>query len=146
MHLALLGPPEASLGKRALKFPTRKTFALLAYLATEGGEQQREHLAALLWPEAATTRSYASLRNTLGHLQSALRTASGRAQTTYLSVTHGALGLNAEAGLDLDLHTVERAYTLTRAERAGRTKPAGVAALPFLQAAAAYRGDFLAGF
>ena len=146
LRLALLGPPEASLGKRVLKFPTRKTLALLAYLAAEGGEQQREHLAALLWPEATTTRSHASLRNTLGHLQSALRAASGRAQTNYLSVTHGALGLNAEAGSILDLNVVERAYVLARAERSGRTTPPGVASLPFLQAAAGYRGDFLAGF
>ena len=146
LHLALLGPPEASLGKRAMKFPTRKTLALLAYLAAEGGEQQREHLAALLWPESSTTRSHASLRNTLGHLQSALRAASGRAQTNYLSVTHGALSLNPEANLELDLHIVERAYSLARAERSGRAGPPGVASLPFLQAAAGYQGDFLAGF
>src|ERR1700716_724806 len=76
LRLALLGPPEASLVKRALAFPTRKTLALLAYLAVEGGEQPREHLAALLWPEANTTRSHASLRNTLAHLQGALRQAS----------------------------------------------------------------------
>jgi len=146
LRLALLGPPEASLGKRVLKFPTRKTLALLAYLTAEGGEQRREHLAALLWPEATTTRSNASLRNTLGHLQAALRAASGRAQTNYISVTHGALGLNAEASIELDLNAVERAYVLARAERSGRTTPPSVASLPFLQAAAGYRGDFLAGF
>ena len=61
LHLALLGAPEAHLGKRALKFPTRKTLALLAYLAAEAGEQQREHLAACCGrtpaPNAATPHS-----------------------------------------------------------------------------------------
>jgi DNA-binding SARP family transcriptional activator len=147
LHLALLGPPEASLGKRTLKFPTRKTLALLAYLAAEGGEQQREHLAALLWPEASTQRSHASLRNTLGHLQASLRRASGREQTTYVAVTHGALALNPEAGINVDLQTVERAYAQARADRSGRSVPKGSASQPLLQAAAAlYRGDFLAGF
>ncbi len=147
MHLALLGAPAAHLGKRALKFPTRKTLALLAYLAAEAGEQQREHLAALLWPDVSPERSHASLRNTLGHLQTTLRQASGRATTTYITVTYGALALNPEAGLDLDLQTVERAYDLARADRSGRAAPEGSASRPMLQAAVdCYRGDFLEGF
>lgn len=147
LHLYLLGPPEVRLGEKLLTFPTRKTVALLIYLALEGGQQPREHLAALLWPESSPERSYASLRNTLGHLQSALRQASGQAQTTYLSVTHNELALNPEADIHLDLHTVERAYAQARADRSSRTLPEGSASLPLLQSAAAcYRGDFLAGF
>ncbi|MBI3242796.1 MAG: AAA family ATPase [Chloroflexi bacterium] len=147
LHLYALGPLEVRLGEKLLTFPTRKTAALLIYLALEGGEQPREHLAALLWPEAKPERSYASLRNTLGHLQSALRQASGQAQTNYLSVTHNALGLNPDADIHLDLHTVERAYTQARADRSSRTLPEGSASLLLLQSSAAcYRGDFLAGF
>lgn len=147
LHLHILGPLEVRLGESLLTFPTRKTLALLIYLALESGEQPREHLAALLWPEANPERSYASLRNTLGHLQSALRQASGKAQTTYLLVTHNALALNPKADIDLDLHTVERAYVLARADRSNRTPPESPASLPLLQSAAAcYRGDFLAGF
>ena len=147
LHLHLLGPPEVRLGERLLTFPTRKTVALLIYLALEGGQQPREHLAALLWPESNPERSYASLRNTLGHLQSALRQASGQAQTTYLSVTHNALALNPDADIRLDLHTVARAYAQARADRSSRTPPEGSASLSLLQSAVAcYRGDFLAGF
>ncbi len=135
------------LGEKLLTFPTRKTVALLIYLALEGGEQPREHLGALLWPESNPARSYASLRNTLGHLQSALRQASGQAQTAYLSVTHNALALNPDADIHLDLHTVERAYTQARADRSSRTPPEGSISLSVLQTAATcYRGDFLAGF
>ena len=109
--------------------------------------QPRDHLAALLWPEANPERSYASLRNTLGHLQTALRRAGDQAQTSYLSVTHQALGLNPDADIDFDLQTVERAYGLARADRSSRTLPEGSASLPLLQSAAAcQRGDFLAGF
>jgi DNA-binding SARP family transcriptional activator len=92
LHLHLLGPPEVRLGETPLTFPTRKTLALLIYLALEGGLQPREHLATLLWPESNPERSYASLRNTLGHLQTVLRQASGQAQTTHLLVTHQTLG------------------------------------------------------
>ena len=47
LQLHLLGPPEVRLGEKLLAFPTRKTLALLIYLALESGSQPREHLAAL---------------------------------------------------------------------------------------------------
>lgn len=48
LHLHLLGLPEVRLGERLLTFPTRKTLALLIYLAIEGGSQPREYLLTLL--------------------------------------------------------------------------------------------------
>jgi DNA-binding SARP family transcriptional activator len=134
-------------GDRLLVFPTRKILALLIYLAVEGGQHPREHLATMLWPESNTERSHASLRNTLGHLQSALRQASNQTDNAYLSVTHTALALNLDAPINLDLSTVGRGYRLARAERSSQTPPDGAASLPLLMAAAdAYRGDFLLGF
>lgn len=65
LQLRLLGPPEVRLAGHPVVLPTRKTLALLAYLALAEGPQPREHLAALLWPEASPERSRASLRNTL---------------------------------------------------------------------------------
>ncbi len=147
LHLFALGPPEVRLGEHLVSFPTRKTLALLIYLAIESGAQPRETLAALLWPEASPERSHGSLRNTLDHLQTAIRQASGQAQTSYLLVTHNSLSLNPDANIDFDLKTVERAYDQARADRSSRTLPEGSASLPLLQSAAAcQRGDFLAGF
>jgi len=147
LRIFTLGAPEVRLGENLVTFSTRKTQALLVYLAIEAGSQPREHLAALLWPESSAERSHASLRNTLDHLQTALRQASGLAQTSYLYITHDALGLNPEADIDLDLHTIEQAYMLARADRSSRSLPEGSASLPLLQSAAAcQRGDFLAGF
>jgi DNA-binding SARP family transcriptional activator len=128
-------------------FPTRKTLALLIYLAIEGGMQPRDHLSALLWPESSPERSYANLRNTLGHLQKVLHQLKGQNQTAYLSITHNTLGLNQEADVDFDLKTVEHAYELARADRSSRSLPDGSANLAILQSAAScQRGDFLAGF
>jgi DNA-binding SARP family transcriptional activator len=147
LHLFALGPPEVRLGENLVTFPTRKTLALLIYLAIETGLQPRKHLAALLWPEANPERSHANLRNTLGHLQTVLRPAGGQTQSPYLSVTNYALGLNPDADIDFDLRTIERAYTLARTDRSSRALPEGSASLPLLQSAAAcQRGDFLAGF
>ncbi|MBN1920959.1 MAG: AAA family ATPase [Anaerolineae bacterium] len=147
LHIHLLGPPEVHLGEDRLTFPTRKTLALLIYLAVEGGSQPREHLATLLWPDSNPERSYASLRNTLGHLQTALSLARGQTPTFYLTVTRHTLALNPDADIDLDLHMVERAYTLARTDRSSRAPPGSSASQSLLQSAAAcHRGDFLTGF
>jgi len=147
LHLNLLGPLDVRVGEKLVTFPTRKTQALLIYLTLEAGEQPREHLAALLWPESDPARSYASLRNTLGHLQAALREASGQPQTDYLLATHTSLALNLKAEIVIDLDIVERAYVLARADRSNRTPAESAASVPLLEAAVAcYRGDFLAGF
>ena len=147
LRLWALGPPEVRLGDNLVTFPTRKTLALLIYLAIEAGAQPREHLGALLWPEANPERSYANLRNTLGHLQTALGQVRGQTRSSYLSVTNNSLGLNPDAEIDFDLRTIEQAYLLARTDRSSRTLPEGSASLPFLQnAAACQRGAFLAGF
>lgn len=147
LRLHLLGPPEVRLGEEVLVFATRKTLALLTYLAIEGGLQPRERLATLLWPESSTERSYASLRNTLRRLHTALRQADSATPAPYLTVTHNALALNPDADIDIDLHLVEHAYTQARNDRSSRTSPEGSSSLPLLQSATAcHRGDFLAGF
>jgi tetratricopeptide (TPR) repeat protein len=57
------------------------------------------------------------------------------------------LGLNPDADTNFDLHMIERAYALARADRSSRMLPEGSASLPFLRSAAAsQRGDFLSGF
>jgi DNA-binding SARP family transcriptional activator len=147
LHIFALGPPEVRLGGQLVTFPTRKTLALLIYLAIEVGLQPRDLLAPLLWPESSPERSYANLRNTLGHLQKVLHQVRGQSQISYLSITHNALGLNPDADIEFDLQTVERAYGLARADCLSRVLPEGSANLPLLQSAAAcQRGDFLAGF
>ncbi len=147
LQLYFLGPPEIRLDTRPLVFPTRKTLALLAYLALEPGPQAREQLAALLWPNATAARGFGSLRNTLGHLQALRRQVSDPTQPAFFAITHTTLALNPNASAYLDLHTVVAAYAVARADRSSRVPPDGAASLPVLQAAVTcQRGDFFAGF
>ncbi len=138
---------EIRLDTRPLVFPTRKTLALLAYLALEPGPHAREQLAALLWPNATAARGFGSLRNTLGHLQALRRQVSDQTQPALFAITHTTLALNPSASPYLDLHTVDAAYAVARADRSSRAPPDGAASLPVLQAAVTcLRGDFFAGF
>jgi hypothetical protein len=52
LRIRLLGPPEASLWGRGLRFGTKKVLALLCYLAAEEKKYPRGELAELLWPRS----------------------------------------------------------------------------------------------
>lgn len=146
LRLFALGPPEVRLGENLVSFPTRKTQALLFYLAVEKIQQPREHLASLFWPDYSSEQSSASLRNTLSRLQSALRSASGKDKLPYLSITKPSIGLDPDADIHLDLGIVERAFALANKDRSGKSLSDASADLPILQSAAdCQRGPFLAG-
>jgi DNA-binding SARP family transcriptional activator len=124
LSLALLGPPVVRRDGAPVTFDTRKATALLALLAVTGREHSREQLADLLWPEADSAKSRASLRRTL-------------------SVTAAAMG----DGLSISRAAVALDPALVRVDvrefgaLIGRPDAASLE-----RAAALYRDDFLAGF
>jgi DNA-binding SARP family transcriptional activator len=118
--------------EQPVRFKTRKTLALVGYLAGAGGLQPREHLAALLW---SGTIGRQNLRATLVGLRQALGESA-------LTVRHGAIALNVSARFDFDLQVLQQTQQLARAVDAG--------AAPWLRAqlnraVALYRGQFLEG-
>ncbi|HEX2142175.1 MAG TPA: BTAD domain-containing putative transcriptional regulator, partial [Candidatus Limnocylindria bacterium] len=72
LTVRLLGPPEILLGGTPIRVDTRKATAILAYLIATDQPQAREHLAALLWPEADDASARGALRRTLSTLRTAL--------------------------------------------------------------------------
>ena len=71
--LQLMGPPTLFVDGRPARLDTRKALAVLARLAVEG-QQRRESLAELLWPDSDHTRARGALRRTLSTLRSAVGT------------------------------------------------------------------------
>jgi DNA-binding SARP family transcriptional activator len=72
LRINLLGSPEVSIKDRPLRFKTKKAFALLCYLATEGGRHSRRGLAELLWPESDEQHARIALRSALARLRKTL--------------------------------------------------------------------------
>src|SRR5260370_21490401 len=74
LYLRLFGTFQfESEGGRAFSLPTKKTTALLAYLAYYAGQpHERAKLAALLWEESGETQARESLRQSLSLLRKAL--------------------------------------------------------------------------
>lgn len=148
LELRLLGPPEARRDGTPLRLRTRKALALLAYLAAEDGVHRRAELAALLWPESGERRARTTLRSALADLRSALRSGDGT-DGEYLLADRDSVGLDAEAGVDLDLRVLRTAYELAR-DSTGLARPDGAERLELVErlreGSEAYLGEFLEGF
>ncbi len=113
----------------ALTFPTRKTRALLSYLAVPLGKgHSRDKLAALLWEDSAEEQARANLRQTLTYLRKALSVVNGAAVTT----DGDSVALDS-AALEVDVADFERL--------AAGADPAALERADDL-----YKGDFLEGF
>jgi DNA-binding SARP family transcriptional activator len=137
--ISLLGPPAVRHGNTVVRFPTRKTLALLVYLAAEPAVHSRERLISLLWPEADQEHGRTSLRATLSLLRRALGDAPG---ASHVMATHGGLALPADTDVEVDLRLVQDAATLARTA----ITPPGARQMASLEKAAdAWRGDFAEG-
>src|SRR5438128_4085886 len=128
LSITLLGGLQARLGNgRALALPTRKSQALLAYLALPlGRAHPRDKLAALLWGGIRDDSARASLRQALFAIRRALGdTAALQQDGDTLALRPGAVDVDATA--------------FQRLVRGGT--PTALA-----QAGAVYQGDLLSGF
>src|ERR687893_1451336 len=115
LSIRLLGPPEASLRGRGLRFRTKKTLALLCYLAAEGKKCPRGELAELLWPRSDRRSARTDLRSTLSRLRKALGEGGSSEGGVLLAVEGDLLGVEP-GGVELDLGTLEAAVSLARSE------------------------------
>ena len=129
LGLTLLGDFQARIGSGPpLRLRTRKTQALLAYLALPPGTaHSRDKLAGLLWGDRSQGQARSRFRETLF----ALRRTLAPVDPPCLIVTGESLALDADA-VDVD------ACAFERLARVG--DPASLT-----RAAAMYGGDFLAG-
>ncbi len=140
LKLSCLGSPEIYHNNQPLTFRTRKTLALLIYLAVEGGQQSREKLTALFWPESDSSRGRGMLRTTLRHLRKVMDPLDER----YLIIDNQTLGFNTTLNVDFDLQLVET--TINKLEQ-GQPQSNDDQFIAKLQMAVdCYRGSFLEGF
>jgi DNA-binding SARP family transcriptional activator len=136
LHLHVLGSPQLAVTERPLVPRTRKTLALLTYLAVQRGPQPREQLADLFWPDADIEDARASLRTTLSYMRQAL----DNDVDEFLTTTRESIGLLASAPLDLDVQALADAQHLLR-----RSPEPGILRRQIERVVERYRGAFLEG-
>jgi DNA-binding SARP family transcriptional activator len=90
---------------------TSKVQELLSYLLIHRNRPRpREALAALLWEDAATEKSRKYLRQTLWHLQSALKSQDAAAGDRILLVEENWVQLNTNSEIWLDVAVIDEAF------------------------------------
>jgi DNA-binding SARP family transcriptional activator len=139
LRLAWLGTPQVSYAGQPVTFRTRKALALLVYLTTEAGQQSREKLTTLFWPESDSARGRGMLRTSLAHLREVMDTFA----TTHLLVEPQTLGFDFQSDFELDLHTIRDALDLIQRQPSPTERQAVTGQLQ--TAVSLYRGDFLEG-
>jgi predicted ATPase/DNA-binding SARP family transcriptional activator len=136
LALRLLGYPEAEMDGLPIRLARRKALALLAYLGLSPTGAGRDVLAALLWPGYDQEQATTYLRQALWELNKAL----GKG---VLSAEGQIVLLAPEVDLWVDVLRFEEALSRWKAQRA---EGSSQALRSLEEAAALYRGDFLAGF
>ncbi len=130
IFLRTLGPISASFDEAfasSIKFTTRKTSALLVYLAMSPRQvATREHLATLLWGSGTDEQARQSLRQALAYLRKDTQ------PLRFLTTSAGAVGL-LPGSVQTDLATLERLAASSDIQDLER-------------AAELANGEFLAGF
>ncbi len=99
LHISVLGAPEVTLDGRVVKFRTRKTLALLVFLALEPGRHSREKLQNIFWPDNPTGRG--ALRSALTYLRA------GLGDLEPLVIERGALSLVRSTDICVDAWSLQ---------------------------------------
>ena len=163
-ELALLGSPSFRAQGERVRFATRKAQALLIYLAVEAVPVTREKLVDLLWVDSDAARGRVSLRTTLSQVRGRLQSRNGshpdaadhsaagttdfpRPQSLLVAETD-TISINPQADYQLDIRTLDAAYTAARNYKPSTASVAGLRELRthLERGAAVYVGDFLDGF
>ena len=138
LRISVSGTPRVLHAGQPLILPTRKTLALLLYLAIEGGRHSRSSLSRLLWPDSEEKQRQATLRGALRDLRQALEKASS-VEEPHLLIYRDALEMNARH-LQVDVQTVQAQVA------ALSDHPAQTALIHLTESLAACRGPFLDGW
>jgi DNA-binding SARP family transcriptional activator len=147
--LGLLGSPMArqrdATGERDLNCRLRRSFQVLAYLASSRGLQAgREELIEAVWPTEGERTSERNFHPTLSYLRRALEGGrDAKDRPTPLLFHSGVYRLNPEIAWEIDVLELGRLAEEGRA-RMGRGETAG-AAEAWRRAWKLYRGPFLQG-
>ncbi len=133
----MLGRPKVLVDDQTLSLANRKALALVAYLLLKKGQQSRDKLATLLWPEYNQTRARANLRRVIWILnQSPL--------SNYLEVDKDGLSFGSQPGLWVDVVSLSKAISYWNSQVRGEKSESDFTQLS--EALALYRGDLLADF
>jgi predicted ATPase/DNA-binding SARP family transcriptional activator len=139
ISLQLLGSPHIECDGEPLKVETRKTSALLFYLAVTGETHTRDTLSAMFWPESDQSHARGALRRILASLRKT-------PFREWLEADRESLALRRGDGLSLDVVRFQNCIAACTTHGHTVTEVCSACLTPLIEAVNLYRGDFLTGF
>ncbi len=137
LKLYWLGQPVVELKGRPVKLETRKAVALLAYLSLAPGENRREILATMFWPDGSQQKALASLRRTLSSLNSSL--------PGWIDANRESIRLKRNAKLWVDVEAFQQLFSQRQEHTHSEHKVCKQCLSMLEQTVDLYRGDFFHG-
>ncbi len=122
-----------------IKISRRKSFALLAYLATSRRVSQRQALMTLLWPDTEPALAYSYLRREIAVLRRALG-------DEWLLIDREVVGLHEQEKLWLDVHQFRENLNSCAHHGHPITSVCPRCMTPLTRVVELYKGDFMSGF
>ena len=146
LRLSLLGGVQITSNVGPVgSFTYNKARALLAYLAVEADRpHQRDTLVGLLWPNLPDAAARTNLRQALANLRQAI--GDTNATPPFLLITRDTIQFNSASDYNLDVSSFTTLLATCDAHAHRHLERCRSCAARLEQAAALYRGDFLAGF
>jgi predicted ATPase/DNA-binding SARP family transcriptional activator len=139
LAMSLLGGVTLKLGEQPLTgLASRRTEALLIYLACTGRSHTREALANLLWDNRSQSQALGNLRVVLTSLRQTLG--------PYVTITRQTVAFNQDSPHWLDVVELEAGLAAARGQRTPGDPLSPQALARLARTLSLYRGDFLPGF
>ncbi|MCB0166335.1 MAG: protein kinase, partial [Anaerolineae bacterium] len=139
LKLFFLGSPRVERAGQPLELNTRKSMALIAYLAVTGQPHRREALTTLLWPDSRSRQARSTLRTTLSTLNKIL---AGEG----LRVERDSIELDRAADIWLDIEQFRQLVHTRENHNHTDGELCDECLVQLAEAVSLYRGDFLEGF
>ncbi len=139
LSLYLLGSPHVSYKGRSVKLDTRKTLALLIFLAATHRNHRRDSMVTLLWPESNQARGLALLRHSLYVLRKTMN-------SDLIKADRDTVGMNPDAGLWIDVGRFRELLAECGKHGHGENEVCARCLKPLDEAVGLYCDNFLNGF
>ena len=139
LKLAFLGPPILEYGTAPIKLKTKKTKALLIYLAVSQESCRRDLLVNLLWPESSHTKGRTLLRGSLYDLRKTT-------EYRWLDSDRETVHMTIDSHVWVDVLEFQKTIASYRSHNHDQDELCSSCEKGLSRAAALYRGDFLQGF
>ncbi len=137
--LRLLGTPQIECNNKLVRFSSRKSLALIAYLTVTFRTHRRDYLAAMFWPNSSQDAARQSLRGSLHEINK-------KCNSVIVTPDRETIDLEKGSSTWIDVVQFQKSLKECMTHGHGPDVICSSCVEPLSRALSLYRGNFLEGF